>query len=102
MSKLEFAVNHYGQPDVAVFDFTSMYAAENASRAIERLGHKLLVCLVGDGLLEPFWPTGSGCARGFLSAQDACWALRSWAMGVHPLTVLAERESIYRLLGNKL
>lgn len=29
---LEFAVNHYGQPDVAMFDFTSMYAAENASK----------------------------------------------------------------------
>lgn len=29
----EFALNHYGEPDVAMFDFTSMYAAENACRA---------------------------------------------------------------------
>jgi len=49
---LEFAVNHYGQPDVAMFDFTSMFAAENASRVIERHGHKLLQILVGDSLLE--------------------------------------------------
>nr|CAD7604914.1 unnamed protein product [Timema genevievae] len=49
---LEFAVNHYGQPDVAMFDFTSMFAAENASRVIERRGHKLLQILVGDSLLE--------------------------------------------------
>jgi hypothetical protein len=48
----DFAVNHYGQPDVAMFDFTSMFAAENASRVIERNGHKLLNCLVGDSLLE--------------------------------------------------
>lgn len=48
----EFAVNHYGQPDVAMFDFTSMYAAENASRIVERRGHKLLTLLVGDSLLE--------------------------------------------------
>ena len=48
----EFAVNHYGQPDVAMFDFTSMYAAENASRVVERNNHKLLTLLVGDSLLE--------------------------------------------------
>ncbi|XP_065351605.1 F-actin-monooxygenase Mical isoform X2 [Cloeon dipterum] len=97
---LEFAVNHYGKPDVAMFDFTSMYAAENASRVVERHGHRLLMQLVGDSLLEPFWPTGSGCARGFLSSLDACWAVRSWGSGVAtPLEVVAERESIYRLLG---
>ncbi|XP_055935059.1 F-actin-monooxygenase MICAL3-like [Argiope bruennichi] len=96
---LDFAVNHYGQADVAMFDFTSMYAAENACRVIERRGHKLLQGLVGDSLLEPFWPTGSGCARGFLSSFDAAWMIRSWASGkMSVLQVLAERESIYRLL----
>jgi hypothetical protein len=35
-----------------MFDFTSMFAAENASRVIERHGHKLLQILVGDSLLE--------------------------------------------------
>ncbi|XP_063236489.1 F-actin-monooxygenase Mical isoform X2 [Bacillus rossius redtenbacheri] len=95
----EFAVNHYGQPDVAMFDFTSMFAAENASRVVERCGHKLLQILVGDSLLEPFWPTGSGCARGFLSSLDACWAVRSWGSGrASALEVLAERESVYRVL----
>lgn len=52
LPQLEFAVNHYGQPDVAMFDFTSMFAAENASRVVERHGHKLLQILVGDSLLE--------------------------------------------------
>ncbi|XP_011314011.1 protein-methionine sulfoxide oxidase Mical isoform X2 [Fopius arisanus] len=99
MMDMEFAVNHYGQPDVAMFDFTSMYAAENASRVVERYGHRLLMTLVGDSLLEPFWPTGSGCARGFLSSLDACWAIKSWSAQHSPLEVLAERESIYRLLG---
>ncbi|XP_012287376.1 F-actin-monooxygenase Mical isoform X2 [Orussus abietinus] len=98
MMDMEFAVNHYGQPDVAMFDFTSMYAAENASRVLERYGHRLLMILVGDSLLEPFWPTGSGCARGFLSSLDACWAIKGWGASLTPLEVLAERESIYRLL----
>jgi len=52
MMDMEFAVNHYGQSDVAMFDFTSMYAAENASRVLERHGHRLLMILVGDSLLE--------------------------------------------------
>ncbi|CAN7995530.1 unnamed protein product [Ixodes hexagonus] len=99
LPSLEFAVNHYGQADVAMFDFTSMYAADNACRLLERRGHWLLQGLVGDCLLEPFWPTGSGCARGFLSSLDAAWMMRSWAMNKDsPLHVLAERESIYRLL----
>ncbi|KAM0726664.1 [F-actin]-monooxygenase MICAL3 [Formica fusca] len=99
MMNMEFAVNHYGQPDVAMFDFTSMYAAENASRVLKRHGHKLLMILVGDSLLEPFWPTGSGCARGFLSSLDAGWAIKGWGASFSPLEVIAERESIYRLLG---
>uniref|UniRef100_A0A8C1GF27 F-actin monooxygenase n=1 Tax=Cyprinus carpio TaxID=7962 RepID=A0A8C1GF27_CYPCA len=98
LPKLDFAINHYGQPDVAMFDFTCMYASENAALVRQRNGHKLLVALVGDSLLEPFWPMGTGIARGFLAAMDAAWMVRSWAHGSSPLEVLAERESIYRLL----
>uniref|UniRef100_A0A8B9L942 F-actin monooxygenase n=1 Tax=Astyanax mexicanus TaxID=7994 RepID=A0A8B9L942_ASTMX len=95
---LDFAINHYGQPDVAMFDFTCMYASENAALVRQRRGHSLLVALVGDSLLEPFWPMGTGIARGFLAAMDAGWMVRSWGMGASPLEVLAERESVYRLL----
>lgn len=52
LQNLQFALNHYNQPDVAVFDFTCMHQAEHASRVIERNGCKLLCMLVGDGLLE--------------------------------------------------
>ncbi|XP_039904270.1 protein-methionine sulfoxide oxidase mical3b isoform X5 [Simochromis diagramma] len=95
---LDFAMNHYGQPDVAMFDFTCMYASENAAMVRQRHGHQLLVTLVGDSLLEPFWPMGTGVARGFLAALDSAWMIRSWAQGTAPLDVLAERESLYRLL----
>ncbi|XP_045889364.1 F-actin-monooxygenase MICAL2 isoform X4 [Micropterus dolomieu] len=95
---LDFAMNHCGQPDVAMFDFTSMHASENAALVRERFGHQLLVALVGDSLLEPFWPMGTGCARGFLAAFDTAWMVKSWAQGRTVLEVLAERESIYRLL----
>lgn len=52
LPSLDFAINHYGQPDVAMFDFTCMYASENAAMVRQRHGHKLLVALVGDSLLE--------------------------------------------------
>ena len=40
-----------------------------------------MVSLVGDSLLEPFWPTGTGCARGFFGGLDACWLMRGVAQG---------------------
>uniref|UniRef100_A0A3Q1FTL9 Molecule interacting with CasL protein 1 n=1 Tax=Acanthochromis polyacanthus TaxID=80966 RepID=A0A3Q1FTL9_9TELE len=98
LSDLEFAQNHAGEPDVAVFDFTCMHRAENASLVRERRGQKLLMGLVGDCLVEPFWPLGTGIARGFLAAFDAAWMVRRWGKGVPHLKVLAERESIYQLL----
>ncbi|XP_038074486.1 F-actin-monooxygenase MICAL3-like isoform X2 [Patiria miniata] len=99
LPRLDYALNHYGQPDVAMFDFTSIFQAEHASRIMERNGHQLLMALVGDSLLEPFWPTGSGCARGFLGALDAAWMVRNWSSNqLSPPEVIAERESIYRLL----
>ncbi|KAI2648425.1 Protein-methionine sulfoxide oxidase mical2b [Labeo rohita] len=78
LPSLDYAINHYGQPDVAMFDFTCMYASENAAL--------------------PFWPMGTGCARGFLAAFDTAWMIKGWAQGKGPLDLLSERESIYRLL----
>ncbi|XP_059189409.1 F-actin-monooxygenase mical1 [Centropristis striata] len=94
---LQFAQNHE-KPDVAMFDFTCMHRAENASLVRERRGKKLLMCLVGDCLVEPFWPLGTGIARGFLASFDTAWMVRSWGMGVPHLKILAERESIYQVL----
>lgn len=48
----EFVINEKGIEDVALFDFTSLFAAENAARIVERRGKRLLMCLVGDSLLE--------------------------------------------------
>ncbi|XP_062856855.1 F-actin-monooxygenase mical2b isoform X2 [Trichomycterus rosablanca] len=98
LPSLDYAINHYGQPDVAMFDFTCMYASENAALIREKNGQPLLVALVGDSLLEPFWPMGTGCARGFLAAFDTAWMVQGWVQGKAPVDVLSERESIYRLL----
>ena len=52
MPNLQFAKNSRGAEDVAMLDFSSKFEAVNASRIIERHGHQLLICLVGDSLLE--------------------------------------------------
>jgi len=94
----EFAENHYGAPDVQMFDFTSLFHAVNASRIVERHGKQILMALVGDSLLESFWPTGSGAGLGFFGLFDTAWAILKFAKREHPLKVLVERESIYMLL----
>ena len=37
---------------MALFDFTSLFASENAARIIERKGKRILLCVAGDSLLE--------------------------------------------------
>ena len=49
-------------------------------------------------LLQPFWPTGSGCARGFLGAFDAAWMMKRFSAGVDPIDLLKQREAILTLL----
>lgn len=52
LSDLEFAKTPSGKPDVAMFDFTCMHRAENASLVRERRNKRLLIGLVGDCLVE--------------------------------------------------
>ncbi|KHJ87193.1 hypothetical protein OESDEN_13037 [Oesophagostomum dentatum] len=82
-----------------MFDFTSLYSSKCSVRLVERMNKYLLMGIVGDSLHEPFWPTGSGCARGFLGVLDTAWLVREYGLNKRgPLEMIAERESIYRLL----
>ena len=98
ISTQQFALDGNGNPDVSVFDFTDLYCGRNASRVKVELGHKLIMACVGDSLLQPFWPDGTGCARGFLSGMNAAWMLRRFAEGTKTLDILAERENLYTML----
>ena len=94
----EFAIDHTGNPDVAVFDFTNLYYAKRASCVKEDMGYTLVMAAVGDSLLEPFWPEGTGCARGFLSSMNAAWMLRRLAEGIKISEITEEREKLYKVL----
>jgi hypothetical protein len=52
LTDVEFVKNDRGKSDIDVFDFTSLKKAEHAARIVERKGHRLLLGLVGDSLIE--------------------------------------------------
>ena len=92
-----------GRSDVSIFDFTNLYTSKNACQVLERKGHQLLVAVVGDSLMEPFWPEGTGIGRGFLSVLDTAWLTRRWleverSSRAEVLDVIREREKLYSLL----
>jgi len=84
---------HFGLPqmefapspnDVALFDFSTIKRAERPCAVLPAPetsggeGKDALVFLVGDALLEPFWPEGLGVMRGFQSALDAVATVHAW------------------------
>jgi len=89
-----------GQKDVSIFDFTNLYTSQNACRVQERRGYKLLLGLVGDSLMEPFWPEGTGIGRGFLSVFDTAWLVKRFIEEPSDKVyeVIREREKLYSLL----
>jgi 2-polyprenyl-6-methoxyphenol hydroxylase-like FAD-dependent oxidoreductase len=58
----------------------------------------LPLCLIGDALLEPFWPTGLGCIRGFLGALDAISNLMIWFATGDAEAVLANADTAFNIL----
>lgn len=78
--QLDFVRLAEGRPDVCIFDFSKKAAAVDPSKMIQpsHPGHTpLFVCLVGDALIAPFWPQGTGLAHAVLSVLDACWIIDS-------------------------
>ncbi|KAL3317497.1 hypothetical protein Ciccas_003846 [Cichlidogyrus casuarinus] len=87
LQPLTFEINAQNETDVSIFDFTRMYRADFASR------------------ITPFWPTGSGCGRGFLSSMDAAWMIAEFGLKLQQKASLSElaeltakREIIYQKL----
>ena len=92
-----------GRNDVSIFDFTNLYKSRNACQVLASGGAQLLLAVVGDSLLEPFWPEGTGLGRGLLSVLDTAWLVAGWAQADRRdraacLEVLREREKLYCLL----
>lgn len=62
-----------------LFDFSKTRRAASGFRVIGSPPASMLVGLVGDALLEPFWPEGLGIMRGFFAVLDFASACKVWA-----------------------
>lgn len=82
---------------VRIFDFSSRTRADKAASILTSKGKKLYVGLIGDSLIEPFWPEGLGTCRGFLSALDGCWMVAQVGFRSDE-QLLADRELAYRII----
>jgi len=58
----------------------------------------LLTLLVGDALIESFWPEGLGVARGFLSSLDASSAILEWSRGASRMETQRLFDAMYTQL----
>ena len=92
-----------GRSDVTVFDFTNLHTSSSASQLVDQAGHPLLLALVGDSLIEPFWPEGTGVGQGFLGVLDTAWMLKRWGeLEVRDkdgmMEIVKERERLFCLL----
>lgn len=104
-----FALNNRGNPDIGIFDFTKKRASTESMRifAGDAGDRPMLVKLVGDALIAPFWPLGTGCNKAVLGAHDSGRALQRYAstlaapeadrQGMH-LENLADQQTILQQL----
>jgi hypothetical protein len=100
----------YADQGPGLFDFSKMKRSSEGLVFIEPPVHgatdhgsagndeKLLVTLVGDALVEPFWPEGLGISRGFFGVWDVCSAISDYASGEDQDAVVGRfRESYTQL-----
>jgi len=84
---------HFGLPpmpfaeepnDVTIFDFSGNRRAQSGCAFLQSphcpsdAEGSAMVVLVGDALMEPFWPEGLGIVRGFHSVLDATASINMW------------------------
>ncbi|KXS10713.1 hypothetical protein M427DRAFT_36722 [Gonapodya prolifera JEL478] len=62
--------------DVVLFDFSKKTVVRTPSKVIDApYGTHLVVGVVGDAAINPFWPQGTGAAHALISSLDFCWLL---------------------------
>jgi len=75
----KLAKNHLDVEDVGIFDFSRKLKCLKPAKLLDPLpgmSQSCVVIMVGDALVEPFWPLGTGANRAVLSAMDASWLVK--------------------------
>eukprot|EP00049_Salpingoeca_infusionum_P004427 m.79151 g.79151 ORF g.79151 m.79151 type:complete len:1531 (-) comp12559_c2_seq1:1806-6398(-) len=88
---------------VMLFDFSTRKAAKKSCRVLhdDTTGQQVALMLVGDALLEPFWPEGLGINRGFHTALDAIFAVQLFFSSGHteePRVMESLRDHLFGLM----
>lgn len=98
-------VVRYADGGPRLFDFSKMRRHSEGITFVRPQGvantsskDSLLVSVVGDALIEPFWPEGLGIVRGFFSVLDASSAIAEWARGSGEAAAAQHFEWAYQQL----
>jgi len=111
----DIVFNHLNKPDVQLFDFSERTQSDEASKLVEveteckttpdseeimmmkdvKKSSNVIVTLVGDALIEPFWPLGTGCNRAVISALDAAWIVHELATKKPIPEIIQTRQGCY-------
>jgi len=77
--RCSYVKNSKDENDIAIFDFSSKRQSDVPARflASKKSSHQTFVALVGDALVEPFWPLGTGANRAVLSALDTAYFVKT-------------------------
>jgi hypothetical protein len=67
-----------GRQACQLFDFSTRSVAEVPSKLMRSGKSVLYTSILGDALIEPFWPEGLGVNRGFLSILDTAFCVREY------------------------
>jgi len=91
-------VQEGGKSDVCLFDFSKKRSIAEPSKILSNSvnSKKLLVSLVGDSLVEPFWPKGHGANRAILSALDTAHQIKQF-IKYGEENVVEERKAVNTL-----
>jgi hypothetical protein len=105
----EMVLNQNNTPDLQLFDFSECIVSDEAIKYVpipyeekssetDQIVEKtesIYVALVGDSLIEPFWPLGTGCNRAILSALDTTWMVRDIVQKKCSYDVINARQNSY-------
>lgn len=100
----DFVVDYKQRKDVQIFDFSSKQESHTNFLLKDQNNSLLLVALVGDALVNPAWPQGTGANRAVLFALDTAWMIKelfeNWEMKHNPTLIKklqTQWHSNYRL-----
>eukprot|EP00040_Diaphanoeca_grandis_P007953 m.43068 g.43068 ORF g.43068 m.43068 type:complete len:652 (+) comp19294_c0_seq1:247-2202(+) len=87
----------------AIFDFSTRSSCKVPAQVLgDSTNKQLAVQIIGDALIEPFWPEGLGVNRGFLGALDCVYNIQEWfhegrSSSENTKKMLRDRDKLFQI-----